>query len=256
MSSSKLPKSQRITDTIADVFLLKVVNLAWPPKDRFLKHRSFADMLPTVGVSLPKWRKTDTGAYLLPSPLGEPYSSQVQFDPNALRLDWLETWRNKLREAWAEKTARVRRDRLRAIVQAYVALKVIRSQAVEPAQRASVGPIAKAVAAVGGNILEFDKATEDVLREPPADSVDTAQDPFLQVLYRALETAKRMCLCKNRECRHPFFVATKKTDKYCSPECAKPAKKAAKLKWWRKHGKAWRRAKRKKSQRKKGGKRP
>jgi hypothetical protein len=197
-------------------------------------------MLPTVGVSLPKWAHISTGVDSIQSVTGEPYSCHVKFDPNALRLDWLRTWRDALRDAWMEKGDRARRDKLRSIINAYVALKVVRSFAVikiEPESLARLGPFAKAIAERGDRVFAFDSATENVLREPPLEFADTPHDPFLQALHRALETATMMRLCHNRDCRHPFFVATKRTHKYCTQECAKPAKRAAKLRWWRKHGK-------------------
>jgi hypothetical protein len=39
-------------------------------------------------------------------------------------------------------------------------------------------------------------------------------------------------ICPNSDCRARYFIATRKDQKYCSPECAEPAKLAAKRKWW------------------------
>jgi hypothetical protein len=61
--------------------------------------------------------------------------------------------------------------------------------------------------------------------------------PFEDVLCRTWQVAPLMRVCRNRDCRHSrFFIAQQRTQKYCSPECAKPAKRAAKLKWWRQKG--------------------
>ncbi|MGO9863041.1 MAG: hypothetical protein ACLPLR_05480 [Terriglobales bacterium] len=38
--------------------------------------------------------------------------------------------------------------------------------------------------------------------------------------------------CANPDCPAPYFFATKKGQKYCSPECAQPARRASKLRWW------------------------
>jgi hypothetical protein len=38
--------------------------------------------------------------------------------------------------------------------------------------------------------------------------------------------------CANPECPAPYFFATKKNQQYCSPECAEPARRASKLRWW------------------------
>jgi len=39
-------------------------------------------------------------------------------------------------------------------------------------------------------------------------------------------------ICINSQCRNRYFIAGRRDQKYCSPECAEPAKLAAKLKWW------------------------
>jgi hypothetical protein len=39
-------------------------------------------------------------------------------------------------------------------------------------------------------------------------------------------------ICMNSDCKNRYFIAARKDQKYCSPECAEPAKLAAKLKWW------------------------
>jgi hypothetical protein len=45
--------------------------------------------------------------------------------------------------------------------------------------------------------------------------------------------AKWMRLCANPECDTPFLIAKKKASKYCDDDCALPAQRAAKLRWWR-----------------------
>jgi hypothetical protein len=84
-------------------------------------------------------------------------------------------------------------------------------------------------------------------------------DAFLQALYRARAVARRMRKCAWPGCQHPFFLAVRVTQKFCSKACAAPAKQESKNRWWRDKGIEWRRkqkAKRrpKKAQRK-GGKR-
>jgi len=39
-------------------------------------------------------------------------------------------------------------------------------------------------------------------------------------------------ICLNNDCHNRYFIAARKDQKYCSPECAEPARLAAKLKWW------------------------
>jgi hypothetical protein len=81
-------------------------------------------------------------------------------------------------------------------------------------------------------------------------------DPFYDVLLRAWYLAPRMRSCDNPKCRHPFFIASRETQKFCSAKCAELAERQRKLRWWRKYGNKWRTSRRRKSQRKrKGGKR-
>jgi hypothetical protein len=51
--------------------------------------------------------------------------------------------------------------------------------------------------------------------------------------------------CDNEECPAPYFIAKKRTQKYCSHECAKPAQRESKLRWWTQKGRQRRSAKRK-----------
>jgi hypothetical protein len=50
-----------------------------------------------------------------------------------------------------------------------------------------------------------------------------------------LDYADRLCVCRNPECPARFFIGTRNDRKYCSQECARPAKRAAKLNWWHKN---------------------
>jgi hypothetical protein len=40
-------------------------------------------------------------------------------------------------------------------------------------------------------------------------------------------------VCANTDCATPYFISKRKDQKYCSPECAAPAKREAKRKWWK-----------------------
>jgi hypothetical protein len=50
-----------------------------------------------------------------------------------------------------------------------------------------------------------------------------------------LHFADRLCVCRNPDCPARFFIGTRSDRKYCSDECARPAKRAAKLNWWHKN---------------------
>jgi hypothetical protein len=66
-----------------------------------------------------------------------------------------------------------------------------------------------------------------------------APEPFETALWHLVESGDRTHLCANQACKHPFFFAGHGAQKFCSPECAEPSMRRAKLKWWREHGKAW-----------------
>jgi hypothetical protein len=63
--------------------------------------------------------------------------------------------------------------------------------------------------------------------EPP--SVVT---PVEAALFHLRHNRDRALHCPNPECPAPYFFQTKKGQKFCSPECAKPTQRAAKRKWW------------------------
>ncbi len=63
--------------------------------------------------------------------------------------------------------------------------------------------------------------------EPPAKA--TALD---QAVFYFKANSKKARHCLNRDCPHPYFFQSKKGQKYCSPACSTPAKRAAKLRWW------------------------
>jgi hypothetical protein len=53
--------------------------------------------------------------------------------------------------------------------------------------------------------------------------------------WACVHDAEHLGFCFNPGCPHPYFIVSRKDQRYCSPDCARPAKKAAKLKWWHEH---------------------
>ncbi|KKM97051.1 hypothetical protein LCGC14_1172020 [marine sediment metagenome] len=66
-----------------------------------------------------------------------------------------------------------------------------------------------------------------------------------------LDQWRRFAVCGNGDCWHPYFLKQRKTQRYCSEECAEPSQRKMKRESWKKHGKKWR----KKSRSKKGQRR-
>jgi len=66
--------------------------------------------------------------------------------------------------------------------------------------------------------------------EPP-----TAITPVEAAFFYLRHHPKAALHCPNPECPAPYFFRSKKGQKFCSPECAKPAQREAKRKWWNEH---------------------
>jgi hypothetical protein len=85
--------------------------------------------------------------------------------------------------------------------------------------------------------------------------VESRFDPFSLVGLRALQIADRMRYCPNPTCPASYFIAQRRSQKYCTDACALPAQRELKRAWWKEHGDEWRKARKasaKKSQRKRG----
>jgi hypothetical protein len=56
--------------------------------------------------------------------------------------------------------------------------------------------------------------------------------PFEAALYWLQINQRLMLRCGGSDCAAPYFFRTEKGQKFCSPECADPARREAKLRWW------------------------
>jgi hypothetical protein len=63
---------------------------------------------------------------------------------------------------------------------------------------------------------------------------------FEWALLFCMRSADRLRVCQNNECRAPYFIAQRRSQKYCSEQCAQPSQREFKRKWWADHGKAQR----------------
>jgi hypothetical protein len=52
------------------------------------------------------------------------------------------------------------------------------------------------------------------------------------VFYLQTSVAERAKYCGGPHCPAPYFVATKRWQKYCTEECAGPALRESKRRWW------------------------
>ena len=56
--------------------------------------------------------------------------------------------------------------------------------------------------------------------------------PFEAALYWLQNNQRLMLRCRGSMCAAPYFFRTEKGQRFCSPECADPARREAKLRWW------------------------
>jgi hypothetical protein len=72
-----------------------------------------------------------------------------------------------------------------------------------------------------------------VLPLPPPTSLEYC-------LRYLLRNGNRAVVCANAECPAQYFFAGRRSQKYCSEECAQPAQRKFKREWWAKNGEKWR----------------
>jgi len=63
--------------------------------------------------------------------------------------------------------------------------------------------------------------------EPP-----TIVTPVEAAIFHLRHNRRRALCCPNPDCPAPYFLASKKGQKFCSPECAKPSQRESKRRWW------------------------
>jgi hypothetical protein len=63
-----------------------------------------------------------------------------------------------------------------------------------------------------------------------------------QLLLQLVRMAHLTRYCGNPECTAPYFIAAKRSLKYCSDVCSRYGQRQHKLKWWNEHGDASRKA--------------
>jgi len=63
-----------------------------------------------------------------------------------------------------------------------------------------------------------------------------------QFLLGLMRWADLLRYCGNSDCPEPYFIATRRSRKYCCLECSAPAQRESKRRWWAEHGVRRRRA--------------
>lgn len=76
-------------------------------------------------------------------------------------------------------------------------------------------------------ILQFVDAAFETADPPPVAT------PVEAAIFYLRQHRDRALHCPNPECPAPYFFQKKKSQKFCSPECAKPSQRESKRRWWR-----------------------
>jgi hypothetical protein len=76
------------------------------------------------------------------------------------------------------------------------------------------------------------------------------QEPLAPALLQAIHAADLMRICQNPDCPARYFIADRRTQKFCSEKCAGPAQREAKRRWWSEHGNKWKKQRERKAKRK------
>ena len=87
----------------------------------------------------------------------------------------------------------------------------------------------------------FLRGYPDMIRRPTSNGTDfllswgppTRTEKFLLELMKWAELTR---YCQNPDCPAPYFIASKRRQKYCCLECSKPSQREFKRKWWAENG--------------------
>lgn len=55
-------------------------------------------------------------------------------------------------------------------------------------------------------------------------------------LLELMKWADLLKYCDNPDCAAPYFIATRRSQKYCHLDCSKPAQRESKKRWWKENG--------------------
>jgi hypothetical protein len=96
----------------------------------------------------------------------------------------------------------------------------------------------------------FSRGDPNMIQRPTSNGTDfllsweppTRTEQFLLELMRWADLLK---YCGNPDCTMPYFIATRRSQKYCSELCSQPAQREFKRRWWVQKGRQIRSAKQK-----------
>lgn len=130
------------------------------------------------------------------------------------------TYRNLLRKAWDAPDLRRREWYLHELAANFHKLREnreLREQLVDPMMDELLGEFSRP----GSTMFDLRIA------EPSSEIA-----PLEVALLYFKKNLKRARRCLNQNCVQPYFLQSRKSQKFCSEKCSAPSKKVAKLRWW------------------------
>jgi hypothetical protein len=81
-------------------------------------------------------------------------------------------------------------------------------------------------------LIDVDRAESVTLVHWDIGTPPEAPSPIHAAFFYFRQNRDKILYCPNPACSAPYFFRTKKGQKFCSPECAKPSIGASKRRWW------------------------
>jgi hypothetical protein len=195
-------------------------------------HHLFPDLLPKHGN--PDHERPNHGVTDAPGLAWQ--------DPDDLEFISVGDIPPKLRIAWTMPSLQGRKMFLLSELAYYLRGPVLMDAALKAreAELEKRAEVEREGATMPGSFLTSYEVWKDVLKKETADLgkmwAAADADAFGQVLLRAFEVADRMRFCPTPNCPAPYFMAQRRSQKYCSDACSLPAQRECKRTWWREHG--------------------
>jgi len=87
-----------------------------------------------------------------------------------------------------------------------------------------------------GSRVQFDWKRGEIIYAP--------QNEFERALYSLFRNSSLAKVCENPDCSAPLFIASRKSERYCSEDCARVFQREWKRNWWKEKGSKLRREQR------------
>jgi hypothetical protein len=81
---------------------------------------------------------------------------------------------------------------------------------------------------LSGSRTQFNWKRGELVYEP--------QNELEQAIYALFRNSRLARVCESTDCPAPFFIAKRKSQRYCGPECASVYQKQWKRRWWKDKG--------------------